>query len=146
MFFFLIRAAFFFSLMHSASLYMIYVLHPQAGHSNSITTGGVYIIAGTIYEYIDHRDNVMILIPSNGYCNILHMRIQFIPTCHAWAHDQLKDGIDRFQQEKQKHIVWRHFDYVRQEDAKIKETSVYREKNIPIFALWWLCIKHCWWH
>ena len=25
--------------------------------------------------------------------------------CHAWAHDQLKDGIDRFQQEKQKHCM-----------------------------------------
>ena len=77
----------------------------------------------------------MISIPSNGYHDILRMRIRFTPMCHARAHDQLKDGIDRFQQEKQKHIVWRHFDYVRQEDEKIKETSVYREKNIPIFAL-----------
>ena len=25
--------------------------------------------------------------------------------------------------------------------------QVYIEKKyIPIFALWWLCIKHCWWH
>ena len=20
------------------------------------------------------------------------------------------------------------------------------KKNIPVFALWWLCIKYCWWH
>ena len=44
----------------------------------------------------------MISIPSNEYRIILCNGIQFTPTCNAWTLDQLKDGIDRFQQEKQK--------------------------------------------
>ena len=47
----------------------------------------------------------MISILSNRYHDILHMCIWFTPTCHAWAHDQLKDGIDCFQEEKEKHCL-----------------------------------------
>ena len=54
----------------------------------------------------------------------LRMCIQFTPTCHAWAHDQWKDGINRVSNKKSKSIVWRHLVMWGKEMEKSRKTTV----------------------